>query len=113
MNADEQKRADEVVRNTVAGLRVMSESGDWSVDRQTCTDAAALIESLTAELAESRRRADAAFRIANNTIYFNDRSDYLTALWDVCESIYPGAEDTGKTYIEDTHPAEEGAKDDG
>jgi hypothetical protein len=52
--------ADEVVRNTVAGLRVMSESGDWSVDRQTCTDAAALIESLTAQLAESRRREKAA-----------------------------------------------------
>ena len=30
-----------------------------------------------------------AFAIANNAIYFNDRSDYQTALYEVCMALNP------------------------
>jgi len=32
---------------------------------------------------------DKAFAIANNAIYFNDRSDYLSALYEVCKTLRP------------------------
>jgi len=43
-----------------------------------------------------------AYEIANNAIYFNDRSDYKTALWEVCKSLCPNIEDEeiGKEYID-------------
>lgn len=48
-------------------------------------------------------RCDKAFAIANNAIYFNDRSDYLSALWDVCKMLKsPLSEDEiGKKYLEE------------
>lgn len=48
-------------------------------------------------------RCDKAFAIANNAIYFNDRSDYLSALWDVCKILKsPLSEDEiGKKYLEE------------
>lgn len=43
-----------------------------------------------------------AFKIANNAIYFNDRSDYLGALYDVCKALNPyiDVNEIGKKYIE-------------
>lgn len=43
-----------------------------------------------------------AFKTANNAIYFNDRSDYLSALYEVCKILNPDIkpDDIGKKYIE-------------
>lgn len=43
-----------------------------------------------------------AFKIANNTIYLNDRSDYLGALYDVCKALNPDIDvnEIGKRYID-------------
>ncbi len=43
-----------------------------------------------------------AFKIANNAIYFNDNSDYLTALYGVCKALCPDIEDEaiGSLYID-------------
>lgn len=53
-------------------------------------------ERLTAQ--ESMNKA---FAIANNAIYFNDRSDYLSALFDVCSTLNPELEHSkiGEKYI--------------
>ena len=40
-----------------------------------------------------------AFALANNAIYFNDGSDYLIALWDVCRCLQPENEEIGEQYI--------------
>jgi hypothetical protein len=44
-----------------------------------------------------------AFAISNNAIYFNDRSDYLGALYDICKALNPelNEELIGKNYIEE------------
>jgi hypothetical protein len=44
-----------------------------------------------------------AFAIANNAIYFNDSSDYLTALYQICKTLNPEIEDEliGSKYIEE------------
>jgi len=34
-------------------------------------------------------KVNKAFAIANNAIYFNDNSDYLTALYEICETLHP------------------------
>ena len=41
------------------------------------------------------------FRIANNVIYFDDNSDYKTALYEICDVIKPDDETVGNEYIED------------
>lgn len=41
-----------------------------------------------------------AFAIANNAIYFNDRSDYRSALWEVCEILNAEKIEIGEKYIE-------------
>lgn len=43
-----------------------------------------------------------AFKIANNAIYFNDSSDYLSSLYDICEAIAPEIykDKIGKQYLE-------------
>ena len=48
-----------------------------------------------------QERREKAFAIANNAIYFNDRSDYLSALFDVCTMLNPKFEcsEIGKKYI--------------
>ncbi|KIL06873.1 UNVERIFIED_ORG: hypothetical protein B2H98_13185 [Clostridium botulinum] len=48
-------------------------------------------------------RIEKAFAIANNAVYFNDRSDYLTSLYDVCNMLKPKIDyaEIGKKYIEE------------
>lgn len=48
-------------------------------------------------------RRDKAFAIANNAIYFNDKSDYLKALFEICETLKPSfdIDDIGKKYLEE------------
>ena len=41
------------------------------------------------------------FEIANNAIYFQDSSDYLTVLYAICKIIKPGDETIGDVFIED------------
>ena len=44
------------------------------------------------------------FKIANNAIYFRDKSDYLTALNEICNAIHPDDEMVGEILIESTTP---------
>lgn len=46
-------------------------------------------------------KIDKAFAIANNAIYFDDNSDHLTALYEVCSSLKPeiDCELIGRKYI--------------
>jgi len=43
-----------------------------------------------------------AYAIANNAIYFNDRSDYLSALYEICRMLKPREpeENIGQEYID-------------
>lgn len=43
-----------------------------------------------------------AFKIANNAIYFNDKSDYLNALYNICKVIKPdlSEDEIGKEYMD-------------
>jgi hypothetical protein len=41
------------------------------------------------------------YAIANNAIYFDDNSDYASALWEICNKIKPEEnENIGQKYIE-------------
>ena len=44
-----------------------------------------------------------AFAIANNAIYFHDRSDYLVALYEVCKALNSTLTDEqiGSKYLEE------------
>lgn len=44
-----------------------------------------------------------AFSIANNAIYFNDKHDYLSALYEICKTLNPklNEELIGNKYIEE------------
>jgi hypothetical protein len=44
-------------------------------------------------------KAEIAFRIANNAIYFEDNSDYGTALYQICNILNPDVE-CGAEYME-------------
>ena len=38
--------------------------------------------------------------IANNAIYFDDNSDYRSALWDICSKLGMADNDIGAKFIE-------------
>lgn len=42
------------------------------------------------------------FEIANNAIYFQDSSDYLTVLYAICKIIKPGNETIGDVFINES-----------
>ena len=48
------------------------------------------------------KRIKEAYKEANNAIYFNDSSDYKTALYQVCSILAPSvdSEIIGTSYIE-------------
>lgn len=47
------------------------------------------------------KKIEIAYAIANNAIYFDDNSDYLTALIEVCMTLKPDeAENIGTEYID-------------
>ena len=48
-------------------------------------------------------------RIANNVLYFNDSSDYGSALYDILQAIDPEFDDDNLEYIEQAlNPVEKG-----
>ncbi|MBY6916025.1 hypothetical protein [Clostridium botulinum] len=51
----------------------------------------------------TNERNEKAFAIANNALYFNDRSDYKSALWEVCNMLKPKfcCDDIGKKFIKE------------
>lgn len=49
---------------------------------------------------EELYKLDKIFQIANNAIYFRDDSDYLTALYEICNIIKPNDETIGEVFIE-------------
>jgi len=46
-------------------------------------------------------KLETIFKIANNVIYFRDNSDYLTALYEICNVIKPDDETIGEVFIGD------------
>lgn len=48
-------------------------------------------------------KLEKAFIIANNALCFNDSSDYVTALWEICTILKPELSDSeiGQKYIEE------------
>jgi hypothetical protein len=44
------------------------------------------------QIEQLKAQVEAAFAAANNAIYFNDNSDYLGALYEVCKAIKPSME---------------------
>jgi len=40
-------------------------------------------------------------RTANNALYFDDNSDYATALWQICSLLGMDEDDIGEKFIED------------
>ena len=56
------------------------------------------------ETAESAVRSDdllgSVTEIANNAIYFDDNSDYRSALWDICSKLGMADNDIGAKFIE-------------
>ena len=45
-------------------------------------------------------KLEQAYAIANNAIYFDDNSDYETALYEVCMVLYPErVDEIGSKYI--------------
>ena len=51
----------------------------------------------------SFERNNKAFEIANNIIYFNDNSDYLSALYEICIMLNPNIQENkiGTEFIEE------------
>lgn len=58
------------------------------------------LEGISNKIEENESKIDKIFEIANNAIYFNDRSDYLTALRQICHVIKPDDETIGEVCIE-------------
>lgn len=52
-------------------------------------------------LKEWDNKINKIFTIANNAIYFRDDSDYLTALYEICNVIKPNDETVGEQFIEE------------
>jgi len=55
---------------------------------------------------ENVEKLEKAFRIANNVLYFDDNSDYQTALYEICSVLKPELDDEygenyGKEYLEE------------
>ena len=48
----------------------------------------------------SNRLISDVLEIANNAIYFGDRKEYLTALWDICIKLGMNEDDVGKKFME-------------
>jgi hypothetical protein len=64
------------------------------------------LEELRKELAESESMVQmndqlkTAIKIANNALYFNDSSDYKSALYDICLTCGMEEDAIGEKYIE-------------
>lgn len=50
-----------------------------------------------------KNKIERAYAVANNAIYFDDNSDYRTALYEVCKILNPDTGDDliGSRYIEE------------
>lgn len=73
--------------------------------KNTLDEKEEIIECLSdmLETADNRQLITSkAFAVANNAIYFNDCSDYLSALYEVCNELNSDSEyEPGKEYIEE------------
>ena len=47
------------------------------------------MDKLTEIMADMEHRINLAYAEANNAIYFNDSSDYLPTLYQVCKLLFP------------------------
>lgn len=60
-----------------------------------------IIEGVLRKEEEMQEKLDEIFRIANNALYFDDSSDWLQALNEICLVAKPEeAENIGKKFIE-------------
>lgn len=77
--------------------KIIHKYGESNAPTVIVTEYNQLLELLKKEGAKK------AFAIANNAIYFNDRSDYLSALYDVCKFLDPQLDEDsiGSKYIDE------------
>jgi hypothetical protein len=73
------------------------DNNKFAINIQNCNG----IDTPAEKLQRFEEKENKAFSIANNVIYFNDRSDYLSALYEVCKALKPTIEDEkiGIKYI--------------
>lgn len=79
------------------GLSSRLPQSDYDEHERYKTELNEAIQVLEQEI----KTSDKIFMIANNAIYFRDDSDYLTALYEICEVIKPGDETVGAAFIEE------------
>ena len=79
------------------GLSSRLPQSDYDEHERYKTELNEAIQVLEQEI----KTSDKIFMIANNAIYFRDDSDYLTALYEICEVIKPGDETVGAVFIEE------------
>ena len=58
-----------------------------------------VMTELTEEIYELKNKINKMYEIANNAIYFNDSSDYLSALYEVCMVIAEDEDKIGEEFI--------------
>lgn len=46
------------------------------------------------------KKLEEVYKIANNSLYFNDNHDFQSALWEICKEILPEKEEIGEYYVE-------------
>jgi hypothetical protein len=67
--------------------------------------------SMTVEAWQTRAPSaveQAVIRVANNALYFDDNSDYGSALWEVCELLGMDKDAIGADFIEEALLAKKG-----
>lgn len=75
------------------------DNNKFAINIQNCNG----IDTPAEKLQRLDNQLEKAFAIANNVIYFNDNSDYETALYEMCAALKPDMKDEniGKEYIEE------------
>ncbi len=90
---------DKEERGIYISFQDKKEAEEW-ISEQPSSRELHIVENERLTISE---RIEKAFAMANNAIYFNDRSDYLTSLYDVCNMLKPKIDysEIGKKYIEE------------
>jgi hypothetical protein len=96
-----EQRVDELAATLAYHAKIDQEqrcSKEWAADLRE------LLAALTAAQAEIKRRdevIEAVKRTANNAIYFDDSSDYGSALWEVCRDCEMCDDVIGKDFMDE------------
>lgn len=67
-------------------------------------DCCTTLEEARGVIRRLERLRDEVKRIANNSMYLYDSSDYRSALWEICSACGMADEAIGQAYIEEVTP---------